>query len=357
MAQKTNPTVIGGFVLGAIVLAVAGVFIFGGGKFFTEKEPYVLFVQGSVKGLQVGAPVSFKGVNVGSVTDIKVLYDSKALSFWISIFIQIEPNRFTETQGDPRAEQLYGSQQELMDQLIKKGLRAQLKSQSFVTGLLFVEIDIFPKRPPRLLGLDEEHVEIPTIPSPIEELTKTIDALNLQELANKALETVVGIERLVNSPELKEIIKGINELSKQANTMLATADGRMLGLVEEVNVAVKNAQVLLENVNRRIGPLLSDVRGLITVAKKSVNDIDGKIGPVMGTIQAVMKDARGAVARGKEALTGAKGIFAEGSPIRYELTKTLRELSSAARSIRVMADYLERHPEALIHGKGGRKRR
>ena len=91
MGSKISPTVIGAFVVGAIICMVAGVLLFGGGKFFTEKLPYVLFFDSSVEGLNVGAPVIFRGVQVGQVTEISAIANPQ--TFDVVIRVKIESCR------------------------------------------------------------------------------------------------------------------------------------------------------------------------------------------------------------------------------------------------------------------------
>ena len=166
MSKQANTTAIGAFVVGAIVLVLAGIITFGGGKFFKETKRFVLFFEGSMQGLNKGAPVALRGVRVGSVIEIKVLMDSRDVSPYIPVFIEIEPDRLTEMRGvhlDKFAEEHKGLS--LLDFLVEKGLRAQLDIQSFVTGQLFVNMDFFPNKPARFVNIDTGYTEIPTVPS------------------------------------------------------------------------------------------------------------------------------------------------------------------------------------------------
>ena len=161
MGSKINPTTIGAFVVGAIVLLIAGGLLFGGGKFFQEKLPYVLFFDSSVEGLNTGAPVVFRGVQVGQVTEISAIADPQ--TFDVRIKVQIELVRGVIQVGEEG--QIFKDQRKGLQGLIQKGARASLRMQSFVTGLLYVAVDFFPDTPIRLLGLDPTLPEIPTIPS------------------------------------------------------------------------------------------------------------------------------------------------------------------------------------------------
>ena len=132
MARKANPALIGAFVLGAIALGVAGLVVFGGGKFFRQTQEWVAyFGDESVKGLSIGSPVTFNGVKVGAVTDIKVVVDPKEMKIRTPVFFEMEAHRFTEASG---GEIKFRKGAPGVKIMIERGLRAQLETQSFVTG-------------------------------------------------------------------------------------------------------------------------------------------------------------------------------------------------------------------------------
>ncbi len=140
MSAKANKSLIGAFVLGATALAVAGVVIFGSGRFFRKPHMFVMYFPGSVKGLNVGAPVMFRGVKVGQVTDMKVNFYGKELNILIPVYIELDPRTDVLVSGDvPKGQYLKA--------LIKKGLRAQLQMQSFITGQLLIDLDFHPGKP------------------------------------------------------------------------------------------------------------------------------------------------------------------------------------------------------------------
>jgi paraquat-inducible protein B len=183
MSKQASKTLIGAFVLGALGLIIAGVVVFGSGKFLRKVEKAVMFFEGSVQGLQVGAPVVFRGVQIGHVTNIVLEVNEKDLTGHIPVYIEIYPHKVVPIGG--------GSfDQRYRQALIEKGLRAQLELQSFVTGQLVVNLDFYPNTPIRLVGLEKEYPEIPTIPSGIEQLKKRIEQLPLKEIADRLNEAL-----------------------------------------------------------------------------------------------------------------------------------------------------------------------
>src|SRR5262249_6816288 len=187
MGRKINPTTTGAFVVGAIVLLVAGTLLFGGGKFLQEKLPYVLFFDSSVEGLNVGAPVIFRGVQMGQVTAISAIANPQ--TYDIRIKVKIDLVRGTVKVGAEG--QGFQGPRQAMQASLQKGGRATLRMQSLVTGLLYVALDFFPDTPVRLLGLDPTVPELPTIPSDMDQLKSSVQQA-LADLRKLPLETILN---------------------------------------------------------------------------------------------------------------------------------------------------------------------
>ena len=314
MSIQPNKTLIGAFVVGAVILGFAAIMIFSSGKFFTEKSRYVLYFDGSVKGLDIGAPVSFKGVTIGSVTDIKLYITNEQFDLKIPIFIEIEPDRITDSPSfkeELRGQTLKEYREKLretgkiMRLLIDRGLRAQLNPQSMVTGKLFIQLDFHPDTPVNLVGLESDFQEIPTIPSTLDQIVKTIEEIPFAEIAEKLELTINGIERLVNSPELKETIVTLNDTLKEIRNLAHTADGELR-------------------------PLTASVKNTLSTTRKALETTEETIAKV------------------------GSGLSDQAPILTYELTLALKELTTAARSLKVLTDYLQQHPESLLRGKGGK---
>jgi paraquat-inducible protein B len=354
MSKKANTTIIGVFVIGAIILAIAGVVIFGSGKFFKETKELVLFFQGSVQGLNKGAPVAFKGVRIGSVTDLKIIFDSRDLSLQIPVFIEIEPDRLTRAQGAMELSRVIeeAKDQSIMAFLVEKGLRAQLDMQSLVTGQLFVNLDFFPERPARYVNIETGYPEIPTIPSSLENLSKTVEQLPISELASKANRVLRAIERWLNSPELQEIMDSTNRTMKHVASITDKVDDQIKPLLSAVDKTLTEMQGLVHDIRVHVNPVAADVREFTGEARKLVGGINSRLGEITSGMEKTLIAAELALRKAESTLGGIEGSIGDDSPLRLELFNTLKELSTAARSLRVFADYLERHPEALIRGKG-----
>jgi paraquat-inducible protein B len=338
MAKQANRMMIGGFVVAAVFILAASLVVFGSGKFFKETERFVLYFDGSVKGLSVGAPVLFQGVQIGSVKSIVIRTHPKKLKAQIPVTIEIEPARF-EMGGDGRG--VRRDPAESVPKLIDMGLRAVLTMQSLITGQLMIECDFYPDTPVNLRDMDHEYIEIPTIPSTTERLAQSLQRLDIDALQKNLDSTLSGIDRLVNSPDLAAAILALKET-----------------LIELRQVAAK--------IDDRIGPMADNLDGTLSDARKLVNNTDQRMAPLAENMNGAVRDfrrlARNADARFKRvsrsadrAMNAARGVMSEDAPLVVELSETLQEVAAAARAFRQLALYLEQHPEALIQGRGGSK--
>jgi phospholipid/cholesterol/gamma-HCH transport system substrate-binding protein len=228
--NRANPTVIGAFVVGAIALIVIGLLVFGGASWFAKRNTYIAYFPGSVNGLRVGAPVAFRGVNIGEVTDIRVVFDPKDVSARIPVVMQFDPSR-VDVVGMVRT----GSYEEQVERMIQAGFRAQLQSQSLLTGLLFVNLDIQPGTPVRLTGGKQPYPEIPTIPSGMEQLQQSAGniAQQLPGLIAKLNEILgdVSNELQATRGDFREIVGDLADLGNRMQArgpafdrILASAD-------------------------------------------------------------------------------------------------------------------------------------
>ena len=336
MSKRANPTVIGAFVLGAVVLIIVGVVVFGSGQLFAQKQKFVAYFSGSVKGLGIGAPVKVRGVTVGSVTNIRVEYDPKDFDVLIPVFFVIDENKIHYI-GVNKASLVELISQDLdkrVDELIKQGFRAQLQLQSFVTGQLFVALDFLPDSPVHVTGrAPDDYLEIPTIPSPLEELTKTLGELPLKTLAEEAVSAVHGIAALVNSPELKNILHNLDTTVEDINRLVNTVDAQVKPLASSAEET------------------LADARTTLADAQDLLQGVDTQVEPIAASVEETLAEARATLQRAQKTLADVDDMIAARSPTRYRINETLNEVERAARSIRVLADELERHPEALLRGK------
>ena len=330
MSKPANKTMIGAFVVVAVVLAVAALVLFGSGKFFRKTETWLTFFQGSVRGLNVGSPVLFRGVQIGQVTDIIVGFDAAKLK----VFPNLQQIDFNSRKSQK-------SEKELHSALIKEGLRAQLQMQSLVTGQLLIDVDFYPDTPAKLIGIDqfkdnaifEESWEIPSIPTPLQELEKALNKINIKEIAKDLRQAMNGIAKLANDPDLYEGISVIK------NTLT------------DIQKLARNLDSKIEPLATSFDQTLVEARAGIGDARKLITNIDKKTTPLISKIQNATNSAQMALEQANQTLKSLKQIAEEGSQLRFEVSATLREISAASRSVRVLADFIDQHPDALLRGR------
>ena len=353
MNKNVSPTLVGVFVLGALALVVAGILAFGSGKLFAKKFEFVLYFDSSVNGLNIGAPVKIRGVEVGTVTNILLTLDREkikkevaesgarqAMMDWsprIPVIIEIDVKKLTR-RG---ATGLALTDPEAFEGLIERGLRGQLQMESFVTGLLYIALDFHPKSPANMVQEPGgRYKEIPTMPTTLEAVETEVKKffakfkdLKIDSLIKSVTETVEGMDRLINSPEIMSVIRNLDSTLKSADKLVQNVDSKVGPLTDNINESVQ------------------EFGGVMKDSKKLVRNIDGQVAPLSSSIDNTAKDVSAAMVQAKKTLSTADGAIGEDSPLMHDLTVALTELSAAARSIRVLANYLERNPDSLIYGK------
>ena len=351
MNGKASKTLIGAFVVGAAVLVVTGLMVFGGGKFMKKTQEFVLFFESSVKGLSVGAPVLVGGVKIGSVKSISIEYNPRSLTFYVPVIIEVQPNKIRLIRGKRIP------MEKMVPLLIERGLRAQLTMGSLITGQLIIELDYYPDTPVKLVGLNKEYPEIPTIPSTFQAIFDTLKSLPLEKTLKGLISAVKALENILKSPEIPEIIHSANLALADARKLINDVDNRVEPLADSVDDTLAEYRKIATTVNAQVDPLMEnanhtvkDARKMVLSLNKKLETLAGKTGKALEASQKAMKQARKAM----EALHNQLGID---SPLLNQLDNTLREFSEMARSIRSLANYLSRHPEALLRGKSGPQRR
>jgi len=302
--------VIGAFVLGAMALAVIGITIFGSGKLFRKTSTFVMYFPGSVDGLNVGAPVKFKGVEIGSVTQIRInLGEYRAQDSRIPVFVEIDDARATQQGTETNVD--------YVNTLIHdRGLRAQLQPQSLLTGLLFVQLDFFPDTPiVTVLPADSPYREIPTVPTTLAEAQQAITRIlaklekaDIEGMLATGREALEGIRSVVTSPDLRRFEAGLP------------------GTLANVDEAITSFRQLATRLDGETLPLIAGLKQAATQADSTLQEWKGTA--------KLLNDA-----------------LEPDSALRNQLTAALDELTGAGRSVRLLADFLERNPSAVVRGR------
>ncbi len=355
MSKQANKTAIGVFVVGAVVLAVAAIIVFGSGKFFTKSNFFVAYFKGSVKGLRVGAPVVFRGVKIGEVTQIRLYSNRKDMTIEIPVILKIEPDSFRSI-----GQRMETDEKRNFAEMIKMGLRAQLELQSFVTGQQMINIDFYPDTPVNLKGdegidLGKDIYEVPTIQTFQQKIGKTLEEVPIGELVESLKNSMKGIEGFVTSEEFGKSLHYFKQTLKEARDLVSHVDEKIDPLFADVEQTLKDAQAVLQNIDSQIDPLAGSIKQTSDDARKLVNNVNQRVRPIQADLAKTTKSLRAALETAENSLEEVDGMVSENSEFRYQIDIFLREITLMARSLRSFADYLERNPDALIRGKLGRE--
>lgn len=286
---------------------------------FERKVHFVMFFDGSVRGLTIGAPVEFKGIKIGSVLDVRLEFDARDTSFRIPVLVEIEPERII-ARDPARA----NTEAEVLQTLVDRGLRARLSTGSLLTGSRFVELDMHPETQIVLRGDTGPYPELPTIPAQFDEFTDAIkgflaklDEFDVKTLSDSLVGTVQGAERLMNSSDLKQTLEGVNRL---------------------VN-------------NDDLHASMTELKTALARISELAETADGEIKPVSRDLKDALKAAKQALDRSQQTLAGIDRLVRPNSPLQSGVLGVTDEFIETLRAIRTMVETLERNPESLLYGK------
>jgi paraquat-inducible protein B len=329
MKTKVSPTIVGAFVIGAMVLGVVALFSFGGVNFFDKPQRFVVYFDESVHGLDQGSQVKLRGVRVGRVIDLTIRYNPQRNHSVVAVVCEFSKDVINDNRGQPinvadRAE---------LQALVDRGLRARLEVQALATGMLFVGLDFRdPKEnPPDPQTTDPRYVVVPFVSSAIEEFQASITEIlaDLKKIdfggISRGLTTVLAeIPKRLDGVDLKGVTEQWKKTGAQLEAFTSSAD-------------VKKT---FENLNGAV----SDLRA--TIAK-----LDAQIEPAGQEVQATLAEAKKAVQAFNDAATATRTFITNQAWVGDELGDTLEHLNGAADSVKRLADFLERNPNALITGR------
>lgn len=328
MSIKSNPTVIGVFVLGAMAVAVVGIIFVGSVKIFSENEEYIIYFDESVSGLDIGSQVKFRGVPVGQVKDIFIRYNQIELSAHIPVLIEIEISRLANKLGitvDITDEEMYFAQ-------VNEGLRAQLVMESFITGLYYIDLSFLEDAlPPNFIQEKVIYKEIPSVKSPFAEIGQDaneiiarLSTIDIEKINNKLITLLDSTNEAIDDVNFKKISVSLINASESVAELLNSED--FLAVLENLKTALAEIRKLSVKIEENIDPILAGA--------DATNQ----------EVQKTLVSLRNTADRIEETLTPE-------SSMRYEVERALSELSAAAQAIQQLSDYLERNPRSLLTGK------
>ena len=339
MSKPVNPAVIGGFSLGALALLTIALLIFGIGEDLkADKVQYVVFFDSSLNGLDIGAPVKMQGVKIGQVKEISLQLDRKQGKIYKPVVLEIDRSSFSGSGGEKL--QVAASSEKLKanrDRLVELGMRARLETQSLLTGLLYVDLNFYPDKPPVFVNLEyKDLLEVPGVPTTTDELKHTAEEV-AQKLRAMPLDQMVT-DFADSLHEIKELLR--SEDVKRSRAALADS---LEGLDKTTKLLNKNLEPILKNTDKTI----LNTNLLIKDTQAMVAELGKQLPPLIANTDKTLNAATAAMKKAEDSLQHVDNAIGPEST----LSDTLEAIKQAARAVRDLGDYLERHPESLLSGK------
>ncbi|MGF1485479.1 MAG: MlaD family protein [Opitutales bacterium] len=334
MSKKTNPAAIGIFIVGALVLIVAAVLLFGTADHFDSKEKFIAYFEDSVTGLEIGSPVRFKGVKIGEVTDILIRTPNQdRASDAIPVILEINLSQL-DTLGVSEVD--LGDDEGYRAQ-IEQGLVAMLEQESFLTGRLFIELDYVPNPPGFVIPVQERPApgipekEIPTVSTGIAQLFDNLDLISTKLAALDYEGIFFQLSQVLEAAD--ENLRMIDTKAISDNLVAATGslreilgDPNLKQALERLNIALGDLDTLLVNLESRVEPLTQEFIRTAQVMQQALAQADSTLATLERTV-------------------------GPDSPTLGQIESALAEFENAARAIRALADFLERNPNAFLTGR------
>ncbi len=346
MPTYRTQTVIGLFVLGALVLAVAAITVLGSGRFFSQTTRFVLFFQNSVSGLNVGAPVLFRGVKVGQVTDIRLIAEAEDMQVHIPVIVEIKPFEFHSQESPQNLE-------ETMQTLIDRVLRGQLATQSLVTGQFQILLDFHPRTKVQSSDLLTDYPEIPTIPSSLQELTSQMSDLPLKEMTAQLNHIFAGLNHLLNHEDLEQSLALLRQTLQGTAELSTKLNAQTPAIMASMKMTSDTVRETIQGMGADMTRLTTSLNQAAVQAQETLQTTNKQLGPMLSALEQTFVSAGSTLEQTRSSLDQLSNLIGRDSGLHQELERTLIEIQDAARSVQTLSDYLERNPESLLRGKGG----
>jgi paraquat-inducible protein B len=346
MSRQANAKLVGAFVVGAIGLLSAAVVVLSNGAFWRDRPSYILYFEGAATGLQVGSPVVFRGVKIGSVESIGLSVDQHNLNFLVPVVIRTDEYVLKNLQGEAVALADIAANSEL----VKRGLRARLKTWSFLTGQLYIDLDFYPDKPLRLYNKEKRLREIPTLPTEVEEFTNKLDKLNVEKLLDDVATISASVRNLVSAPAAGRALENLDTTLEHLSSLTAGLDARTANLSKDMRELIGETSNTLRETRSALqesAETLRAARATLTRIDESAANVAALTRPDAGPLLALTRasDELAATARTLREATG------DDSSTRYRLDEMLEETAAAARALRLLAEALETNPESVLKGR------
>ena len=325
MSQKANPTLIGAFVCGAILIAIGAIVFFGSANFFTKKQFFVTYFNQSVSGLGVGSNVKYKGVTIGKVSKVQLRFQGPNEPPLVRVLYEIDADNLLNK---------YGLTVNIFDRsvhnrAVENGFRAKLDFESLISGQLYIALDFYKDASPIVLQEQGNNgpFEVPPQPSDIEALLANLTnaignlgSIDFQGLAKNFQSLLVSARESIDSMHLEQLGGSLNRTSEALNNLVSGEQ-------------MKNA--------------LSSIRQSFDQLTETLKNLN----PAIADLKPTLDEARNSLVNLQKATGELNRLLKPDSSLRYQLDSSLSQINAAAESIQRLSDFLQRHPNSLIFGR------
>lgn len=397
MSNKLQTTLVGAFVLVAVLLTVVLLLLFGGGKLFSSNVEYTVFFNKSVKGLTPGAPVMFRGVRIGQVKSIGMspaipddyTGNSGNLEWPIRVVLELSPNSLGSrsewqailpeslmmmTNSDPRV-----SVRKLIEHLvIERGMKVRLQTSSLLTGQLFVEMNLYPEDGPASEEI-RAHLAKGILPTSMSVFESLFLSLEDKKLGNQVENVYILIEQLgqfVQDGHFQQLLEDVRVTASNVRKMSENGTDNLDRLGQQSSEILAHLDEILGNLDGQLGQLITEARGELqsvshqaTKTARQIGDTSELVGRLAVSTEEVVNESRPQVqeilanlrnatdqleetlAMARETAEQLRGMSGVDSGSQANLNATLQEIDQTASALRSLAEYLQRHPDALLRGR------
>lgn len=331
---------IGLFVILSLILFMTAIVIFGGNKFFAKENLAITYFDGSLGGLNVGAPVTYRGVTIGQVKEIKIHIQAKGQQrqdIVIPVLLSLNAEEALIVEGpDTDYENNFNI---FMESMCTEGLRAKLKLKSLVTGKRYIDLAFYKNSVAVYQDKDGKYFEIPSLPSDMQQFSKVMEDIDLGELYQKFMSTLTSLETLTS---------GLADTLDKEKTQQ---------LLDDLLTATTSLNSILAKIDTGVAPILQKMDGgleqfttLTVHADEVVTSLDKQIQPLARDLSATFAHLDTTLQQADALLAQAEQAITPNSPLYYRFTAAMRQLEETARSIEKLSNFIHRNPDTLIFG-------
>lgn len=321
MSKKANPTSIGIFIFIGLLLGVCGLLLFTSSKLFTPTAKFIVYFESSLSGLNEGAPVKYRGVTIGSVSRVMIRFNQAANDPAMPVIIELRQDLIRRRLEGAT---LFKSVRHL-DEQVRKGLRASLETESLVTGVLYVDLEVESSPPPAVYHqLKPVYIEIPSRPTEIQALMKNLAKLDINGLTQNLNSLITKIDTVLDRMKLNELTGSLTNFLNSANRVVGNPE--LTNAFTSLNETLQEYRLLGAKVNHRVDPLADGLTNTLEQLNRTLAQTRG-------------------------GMQNFRDLLAADSSLRNELNVTLSQLAEAAQSVSTLADYLHKYPNSLLTGR------